>query len=114
MLIAGANGSAESIDQTLYKSNKHNRATVHVGFNSIFWRSKKDNKKAIFRIAFIHEIIGVSLAILATTILIVTLITKEALMMNIGAALLFFVLIYGAYCQILNERIKSNLNRKNK
>ena len=116
MFIALANVCASVFDDILYESNKHNenRATVHVGFNCIFWRCKKDNKKEIFRIAFIREIIGIILVVLATTIFIVTLITKDVLMEYIGAAFIFFNLIYLLYCRIIEESIKRKINRKYK
>ena len=109
MMIAFANGFASDLDEILYKSNKYNenRATVHVGLNSIFWRWRKDNKKEIFRIAFIHELIGVSLAVLVTTMFIVTLITKEELIMLFS---FLFAVIYMIYCRFLDEIVE----RKNK
>ena len=106
MMIAGANSFASTIDGTLYESNKHNRATVHVGFNSIFWRCKKDNRKEIYLIVFIHEIIGICLAVLATIMFIVTLITKEGLIMYISAVFAVFNFIYLAYCRFLEEIIE--------
>ena len=101
------------MDAELYESNKHNenRRTIRVGFRWIFWRSKKDNLNEIFIVAFIHEIISITILLG----LIVELIVSIALNIEVVYMIICFLLvfIYFLYCVVLlnviRKKYKKNL-----
>jgi len=104
LFLLGTHAFVACMDGELYKHNKFNedRKTIKVGLKWLFWRFKKNDRREIFIIAFIHELINVILFVVVTTMLIVTFLLKEELIMFIS---FMPVLVYFLYCLIRQRLI---------
>ncbi|MGN0819005.1 MAG: hypothetical protein ACI4M6_01220 [Christensenellaceae bacterium] len=104
------------MDHDLYELNKfnENRKTIRIGIKWIFWRCKKHDKKEIFTIAFIHEVISLFLFIATTILFIVTLVLNEQIIMYICFLPILMYLIYCSNRQrIIKLKARPTINDKN-
>ena len=110
ILTFGAHFCASAMDEQLYKTSQYNldRKTMKVGLGWLFWRGKKDDKKEIFIMAFIHEIISVILFVTLTSIFVVSLLQKNEVFMITG---LILSLIYFFYCIIMEQYISRKIKK---
>jgi len=111
-----SHGFAWGIDKTLYdnvfKYHK-NRRTIRIGLRWLFWRYKKGDKREIFLIPFIHEIVGISLFIAVTVIFIMSLLPKNvSLWHDVGLAGLILSFAYVCCCTITEQCIKRKYKKK--
>lgn len=115
VFIFGSHFFAVLMDYELYELNKfnENRKTIRIGIKWFFWRCKKHDKKEIFTIAFIHEVISLFLFIATTILFIITLVSNERIIMYICILPILMYLIYCSYRQ-RSIKLKSQPTINNK
>ncbi len=115
VFIFGSHFFAVLMDYELYELNKfnENRKTIRIGIKWFFWRCKKHDKKEIFTIAFIHEVISLFLFIATTKLFIITLVLNERIIMYICFLPILMYLIYCSYRQ-RSIKLKSRPTINNK
>jgi hypothetical protein len=98
ILVCGAHMFAYFMDSVLYETNKYNenRNIRKIGTKWLFWRCKKDDKKEIFTIAFVHEIISAVLFLAVTIMFILTLILNEQMIMFISFVPIIIYFLYSS------------------
>lgn len=108
IFVCGAHMFAFFMDNELYKTNKYNenRNTIKIGMKWLFWRCDKDDKKEIFTIVFIHEVISAILFFVVTVMLILTIALNEQMIMYIS---LVPIIIYLLYISIRQRNISQKL-----
>lgn len=107
IFVCGSHMFAYFMDNVLYEANKYNenRNTKKIGLKWLFWRCKKDDKKEIFTIAFVHEIISAVLFLVVTIMFILTLILNEQTIMYICFVP---IIIYFLYSSIRKDILSKN------
>ena len=110
IFLVAAHASASSIDGWLYTTNMYNsdRKTIKVGLRWLFWRCKKDDKNEIFVMAFVHELISVTLFVVVTILFVVVLLFKQGPIVLLVSSLP--IIIYLLYCRIIEDRIAKKKN----
>jgi len=113
IFVCGAHMFATFMDNVLYEAKKYNenRNTKKIGMKWLFWRCKKDDKKEIFTIAFVHEIISAVLFLVVTIMFILTLILNEQLIMFISFVP---IIIYFLYSSIRKDILFKKTKTKHK
>lgn len=101
IFVCGAHMFAAFMDSVLYEANKYNenRKTTKIGMRWLFWRCKKDDKKEIFYIAFIHETISAFLFLVVTILFILTLALNKEIILYISFVPIIIYFVYVAVRQ---------------